>query len=244
MRSVCGGRDRARRVLSGRTQVKWFSRVAAWLRAYGRGHNFTCDICGREVFGGERICAACRAALPVISLGCPVCGRRVGEPGVCAACKQRRPVADMVRSRFVHEGEARRLIWRFKRGEKYLARTLAEEMAPLLRAFPGADALVPVPMTARAKRRRGYDQALALAQELSEQSKIPLVCAVEKRRETAPQKSLTRREREKNLEGCFAVTDRKAVRGKRVVIVDDTYTTGATVDELAAVLRRAGAAAV
>lgn len=218
-----------------------FSRLAARLRGYERTHNFTCDVCGREVFAGEHVCDSCRAALPAIGRHCPVCGRRVREEGVCAACKQRRPVAGKVRSCFSHEGEAARLVLRFKRGERYLACTLAEWMLPLLAAFPGTDALVPVPMTKRAKRRRGFDQTLLLARELSEWSGVPVLCAAEKRRDTPPQKSLSRSERAKNLEGCFRVADRAAVRGKTLLIVDDTYTTGATADELAAVLLRAGA---
>ena len=100
---------------------------------------------------------------------------------------------------------------------------------------------MPVPMAVRALRRRGYNQAELLARELSALTGLPVLTAAEKRRETPPQKSLSRREREKNLEGCFHVTDRKAVRGKKLIIVDDAYTTGATVDVLAAVLRRAGA---
>lgn len=203
--------------------------------------NYTCDVCGREVFGGERICAHCRERLPVPRVVCPVCGRRVEEEGVCASCKQRRPVPNMVRSRFVHEGDALRLMLRYKGGERYLAQTFALELLPLLEAFPRPDALVPVPMTARERRRRGFDQARLLAERLSAQSGIPVLCAAEKTRETAQQKTLSRREREKNLEGCFHVGDRAAVRDKTLLIIDDTLTTGATVHALAGVLLRAKA---
>ena len=224
--------------------MMFFVRLAERIRAYDRTHNFTCNLCGREVFGGEHICSACRARLFYIDRCCPVCGRRVSEEGICADCKQRRPVADMVRSRFLHEGACERLVLRFKCGERYLAATLAQETAPLLQEFDAVDALVPVPMTARAKRRRGYDQALLLAKEISAISAVPVLCAVTKQRETPEQKGLGRRERETNLAGCFHVTDRKEVKGKRLVIIDDIYTTGATVDELASVLKRAGAAKV
>ena len=215
--------------------------IRAWLHGSAREENFTCDVCGREVFGGERICAECEKALPVIRLGCPVCGRRVREAGVCAACKQHRPVPGKVRSRFVYEGDAMRLVWRYKQGERYLAGTLAGQMLPLLGEFPGTQALVPVPMTSRAKRRRGFDQTLLLAERLSERSGIPVLRTAEKVRDTPAQKTLTRRERADNLKGCFRVADRRGVKGKCLLIVDDTYTTGATVDELAAVLLRAGA---
>lgn len=222
----------------------WRERAAAWLKHYERTHNFTCDVCRREVFAGERICASCRGALPFIRVRCPVCGRRVKEEGVCAACKRSRPVVRAARSALVHEGDAARLVRRFKQGERYLAVTLARLIAPLAEEFAGTHALVPVPMTERARRRRGYDQSLLLAQEVSALSGIPLLCAVQKRRETSAQKTLGRQERAKNLEGCFSVADRGSVRGKKLLIVDDTYTTGATADELASVLLRAGAAEV
>lgn len=230
----------------GESGMNIFMRMAKGLRRLLQNGtiNYTCDVCGREVFGGERICAHCRERLPVPRVVCPVCGRRVEEEGVCASCKQRRPVPNMVRSRFVHEGDALRLMLRYKGGERYLAQTFALELLPLLEAFPRPDALVPVPMTARERRRRGFDQARLLAERLSAQSGIPVLCAAEKTRETAQQKTLSRRERETNLRGCFRVADRKCVRGKRLLIVDDIYTTGATADEFASVLLRAGAAAV
>ena len=71
-----------------------------------------------------------------------------------------------------------------------------------------------------------------------------LLSPAEKTRETEGQKFLGRKEREENLKGCFHVRDRKSVRGKRVLIVDDTLTTGATANELAGALLRAGAAEV
>ena len=225
---------------------KFFSKIAQWMRRYDESHNFTCDICGREVFGGERVCAACRAQLPFNGgHACPLCGRKVLEAGVCIECKDSRPVVEKARSCFVHEGSAAALVLQFKKGKRYLVRALSGFLLPVLEAqFPDADALVFVPMTKRARRRRGYNQARLLAGELSRSSGVPLLDAAEKRRETAAQKALGRREREKNLEGCFRVTDRSAVRGKRIVIVDDTFTTGATVNELARVFYRAGARSV
>ena len=113
---------------------------------------------------------------------------------------------------------------------------------PLLeREFADADSLAFVPMTKRARRKRGYNQSRLLAEELSRRSGKQFLDAAEKRRETSMQKSLGRREREKNLKGCFRVTDKGAVRGKRIVIVDDTFTTGSTVSELARTLLHAGA---
>ncbi len=216
------------------------------MKEYDDTHNFTCDVCGREVFGGERVCLSCMETLPLNNkVYCPFCGRRVKEPGACVDCKKKPLGVAKARSALVHEGEAARLVLRFKNGAKYLYRAAVELMLPILKQeFPDADLLAYVPMTPKSERRRGYNQARLIAAELSERSGIPLYDGAVKRKETETQKSLTREEREKNLEHCFHISDRKGLRDKCVVIVDDILTTGATVSELAAAMKRAGAAKV
>jgi len=213
------------------------------VRKYDDEHNFTCDICGREVFENERVCNKCRSELPWNDeIFCPLCGRKAKEPGICLECKQKPPEFDRARSSFTHEGEAARLVVRFKRGQKYLYRTLCDVLQPLLeREFPDSDAVTFVPMTARAEKARGYNQSELLAEELCRRCGKELLKAVEKTRDTDAQKTLGKQEREKNLSGCFHVYNRKAVKGKKMVIVDDTMTTGSTANELAATLFRAGA---
>lgn len=220
-------------------------RLIGALRRYDE-QSFTCDICGREVFANERICAGCCTALPWnYGTVCPFCGRRVGEPGVCMECKRQRIAVEKARSCFTHEGEAAGLVLRFKNGQRYLRLTLAELMLPLLRQeFPDATALTFVPMTASAEKKRGYNQSRLLAEELSRLSGISVLSCAEKLRDTEMQKTLGRRDREKNLKGCFRITDRAAVKGGALVIVDDTLTTGSTADELSRMLLRAGAKTV
>lgn len=218
-----------------------FSRLIGRMCEFFRTHNFTCDVCGREVFENERICRACHAALPHNGGPvCPFCGRSVAEGGACLECKQKPLVVKKARSALLHAGEAAHLVLRFKRGDRYLFRTLAELLLPIAGEF-SPDAVVGVPMTEKAERARGYNQSYLLAREYARLTALPYLEAAEKRRETQPQKSLGRAEREKNLEGCFRVTDRAAVRGKALLIVDDTMTTGSTASELASVLLRAGA---
>lgn len=222
------------------------SAIRGRVKGYDDAHNFTCDVCGREVFAGERVCQPCRGALPwndgVI---CPYCGRRQKEEGTCLLCKEKPLGPVKARSVFVHEGEAARLVVRFKRGEKYLYRTLAELSLPLfLREFSEVEAIMGVPMSERALKKRGYNQSELFAERLAELAKKPWFAPAVKRKETGAQKFLGRREREKNLEGCFHIKERKAVRGKKILIVDDTMTTGATVSELTGALKRAGAAEV
>lgn len=208
-----------------------------------RTYNFTCDICGREVFENERVCTVCLSLLPWNNEHiCPLCGRKVKEEGICLECKQEPLRTDLSRAPLLHEGKAIGLVTRFKRGQKYLANTLSELMLDTLeREFPDAEALVFVPMTAKAQKKRGYNQSRLLAEELSVRSGLPLLDVSVKQHETEAQKSLGRRDRQKNLEKCFHIFDRPAVKKKTLVIIDDTLTTGATTSELADALKRAGA---
>ncbi len=213
---------------------------------YEDTHNFTCDVCGCEVFANERVCDDCRRHLPWnVAPVCPLCGRKVGEEGICLDCKQKRLAVGKARSPFLHEGEAARLVVRFKRGQKYLYRTLCDFLQPVFeKEFSDADAITFVPMTEKAEKARGYNQSRLLAEELAKRCGRELIAPAVKQHETKAQKTLGRKEREENLKGCFHVRERKLVRGRRILLVDDTMTTGATASELAETLLRAGAANV
>ncbi len=222
--------------------MELIARIKKAVKQYDDTHNFTCDICGREVFANERICAPCEKLLPFNNaLVCPYCGRRVKEEGACIECKASPLGVKKARSVFVHEGEAARLVVRFKRGEKYLYRTIIDTMVPLFDAeFSFVQGIVAVPMTEKAEKKRGYNQARLLAEELSARTGVLFLDALRKEKETPSQKFLSRRDREKNLEGCFRA-DRALVKGKKLLIIDDTLTTGATISAVAAALKRAKA---
>lgn len=207
--------------------------------------NFTCDICGRETFG-TNICEECAKTLTFNDKEvCPVCGRRTVRPEICAECKAQPPEFDGAVSPFIYGGGAALLIKKFKGGDGYLKDYFADEILKKPNDFKRYDCIVCVPMTGRAKRKRGYNQSELLAKAVSERSGVPyLKDAVEKRKETGEQKELSRKERGKNLKGCFKVVKKKEVKGKRVLVADDVLTTGATADEMARALKKAGAAEV
>ena len=225
--------------------MKFFEQLKNAVKSYDETHNFTCDICGREVFENERVCTPCARTLPYVGdTYCPFCGRKTLEAGACLDCKQRPLAVGKARAVCVHEGVPARLVVQFKRSKRYLARTIAGLMLPLLEEFPNTELLICVPMTKKAERKRGYNQSRLLGQELSALSGIPYLEPVVKTRETSSQKFLTRQEREENLTGCFRVHERAAVRDKSILIVDDTMTTGTTASEMARVLKNAGAGKV
>lgn len=107
------------------------------------------------------------------------------------------------------------------------------------------DIIVPVPMTKSGQKKRGFNQAQKIAKELSYYSRRP-VCssALVKIRETKQQHTLTERQRRENLKGAFWVVRAHEISGKRVLLVDDVFTTGSTADECAKMLKKAGASCV
>ncbi len=220
----------------------------AFLRKTFYNDRLTCAACGADVFADSRFCPHCLQALPFNrGFVCSKCGRKIAQRyPVCLECKAAMPSYRKARSAFCYDGEIVRLIRAFKNGKRYLAGAFAEAMLPLLRAeFADADCIAFVPMTAEAEKKRGYNQARLLAEALGEGAGIPVEAGLlVKTRETGEQKSLSRRERAENLKGSFRVHERTKCRGRRVLLIDDVLTTGATADAVAEALTGAGAAAV
>jgi ComF family protein len=132
-------------------------------------------------------------------------------------------------------------------GERRLAVPLGEAMASRWQAAAaGGDLLVPVPVHRERARKRGYDQAVLLAQVASKGLAIPCRPCLQRSRNTAPQFDLDRRSRRSNVAGAFALSPGEAahVAGRWPILVDDVVTTGSTLGACAEVLYRAGAVAV
>lgn len=217
-----------------------------------------------------RRCASCRSAIDCMNRDylcrrclellifiedpvCDVCGLplfgEITRRAVCPDCRGSRPSFRKARSAFIFSGSARDMVLRYKYGrETYLSSPLARWMAGVVRrAFDrGAlDLIASVPIHPRKSRERGFDQARLLAGRLSRLIGVPLARKVLIRRNYSPsQTRLSRAERRKNIASVFAVKDRDYFKGKRVLLVDDVYTTGATANECSRVLVKAGAAAV
>ncbi len=154
-----------------------------------------------------------------------------------------------------YEGGLRELIHLLKFGgvrpaANVLGRMLAESIAALQGEFAGnCLAVVPVPLHRSKLRQRGFNQAELIARAALKVSapddRLKLCPAVlERKRETTSQIGLTQHQRRENVRGAFAVAQAHAIKGREVLIVDDVFTTGATVSECARILRRAGATKV
>jgi ComF family protein len=148
-----------------------------------------------------------------------------------------------------YEGAAKALVWALKyQGRLSLVRFLGEGMTDLVLERLGndpADAVVPVPLYPTRLRERTFNQAEALAQTLARRLHLPCRTRLLQRLQpTRPQAELDRRERIANVQGAFGVRPDPWVRLSRILLVDDVFTTGATGDSCAKVLKRAGAASV
>jgi ComF family protein len=177
--------------------------------------------------------------------GAPL-GAEVSEGAVCAVCIARPPRWDRARAAFVYEAASRRLVLDLKRsGRRDGLVTFAGWMAQAgARLLAEADLIVPVPLHYARLATRGFNQSAWLASALSRRSGVPLaVDALKRTRRTPTQGGLSARARRRNVAGAFAVRPSRAglVHGKRIVLIDDVLTTGATLSACTRALKRAGA---
>ncbi len=216
-----------------------------------------CSHCGTGSgeFPVPFLCSSCWSDLsPVPAPVCPRCGRpfdsaealSVSPDHTCWHCRKEPPDVDQAIAAGLFEGSLRQAIHVYKyRPLMALGRPLAEWMTGRIRKVEQLDVIMPVPLHATRLRKRGFNQALLLARSASEAYSIPLVYDnLTRVRPTRPQVELSGRERSANVKGAFALKRLREVAGKRVLLVDDVLTTGATMNECSRTLRDARAEAV
>ncbi len=205
-----------------------------------------CPVCDRPVRPfGAKICPECIGKLKMLKQPyCMKCGKGVAEEEeFCTDCRKSQHV--FVRGRALYEyDKAAASIYRFKYGERQeYAGFFGEELGRYLGNFVKAvnpDALIPIPLHVKRERRRGYNQAALLASALGEQLNIPVADKFLLRvKHTTPLKRLNPQERQNNLKKAFIIAQND-VKLKTVILVDDIYTTGSTMDEAARTLMRGG----
>jgi len=167
------------------------------------------------------------------------------EQGLCGLCRRGANGFDAAYSFGAYEGTLRELIHLFKYQR---IRTLAAPLGMMLvSALPRDerfDVISPMPMHWMRRWQRGFNQAELLARMIGRRTGIPVRNLVRRRRATAPQAGLSNAQRRSNVAGVFAVRRRTGIAGRRILLVDDVFTTGATASACAAALKRAGAARV
>jgi len=167
------------------------------------------------------------------------------ESGRCRLCRSGARGFDMAYCFGAYEDTLRQLIHLFKYGRiKPLARTLAAHLASALPRDQKFDVVVPMPLHWRRRWQRGFNQSELLARLSARRCGIPMVNAVRRTRATAAQAGLSNARRRENVAGAFRVRKPQAVEGRRVLLIDDVMTTGATASACALALKRGGASSV
>ncbi|WP_375402583.1 ComF family protein [uncultured Sphingomonas sp.] len=206
-----------------------------------------CAGCGTIVGEDHRFCGACWSGMRF--LGPPWCaGCRVpfeydrGEDARCAACLADPPRHAGVFAAVAYDELSRRLALNLKYGRRVgLGETMARYMARIIPG--GVDLLVPVPLHRWRLWSRGFNQAVVIGAAVSRATEVPLDReALVRTRATPSLKGQGRTARARAVRGAFAVPDRERIAGRRIALIDDIYTTGATAQAATAALLRAGAA--
>ncbi|OEU79721.1 MAG: hypothetical protein BA872_05565 [Desulfobacterales bacterium C00003060] len=227
-----------------------------------------CLICSayydfRQVSNGKRtsdslsdftiqyFCETCRKdIIRTASPFCTKCGfpfvSREGENHTCSECLLEKRYFRMARSFGVYQGALMEAIHHLKYKKKT---SLCRPLSGLAREtffqfwdMSTIDLLVPVPLHVKRLRERGFNQAHLLIRRWAKQEGITLDClTLSRNRHTKPQTTLSRAERRKNIKGAFSLRHSEKIKGQKILLVDDVYTTGATVNECARVLKKGGA---
>jgi competence protein ComFC len=207
-----------------------------------------CVGCGKE---GEYICGECNRTLKtIIPPVCPRCGRPVvqeSSQNSCPGCAGWQEGLDGVRAPFLFEGVIREAVHEFKYNN---LRALAPELATLMYQYiidylvPG-EVLVPVPLHPKKLKERGYNQSDLLAEEVGGMAGLPVIddCLVRTKYTSSQARSTAVSERQRNVTGAFACRDGR-LKDKKVILIDDVSTSGATLNACAGVLKSYGAETV
>jgi len=203
---------------------------------------------------GQAFCPACKEQIRFLTGSlCPICGIAFFDSPapdhLCGNCLESKPYFSLARAVASYETLILDLIHQFKYGRNItVGSALASFMAEF--CFPDFDfaeysLILPVPLHIRRLRERSFNQALILAQAIEKKYQIPVNFSLLKRRKfTLTQTGLDKKEREKNMKGAFAVTENAKIEGKNIILIDDVYTTGATINQCAKPLIKAGAGKV
>lgn len=218
-----------------------------------------CRFCRERLVGQDEqsFCRRCLEKIRLVSHPlCTLCGRPFlggsGDDHLCGLCMARAPHFFQARAWACYPGEEneenplREVLQRFKYGRKVsLGKPLGWLMAKGgLEFFRGStfDTIIPVPLHPKRLRWRGFNQAVLLAREVGRSWQVPVDPFILFRsRETPPQTQLDEGERRKNVRGAFALNPNKSVQGRVLLLVDDVYTSGATVNECSRTLMGGGA---
>lgn len=206
-----------------------------------------CVFCGKEVGGDINLCEHCITLLPFIKgKTCLKCGGHVLEEDVCMDCAKSDHAFIRNFAIFDYDGVFRDKVLAFKQtGRKYIGHAFSPFIYEKYKSLDiHFDMVIPMPISKERERERGFNQADILVEYIEDREHSIRRDIVFKVKNTPHQTGLSKENRQINLDGAFAVADKSLVKGKTILIVDDIYTTGATMSQVAETLMRAKAKAV
>ena len=214
-----------------------------------------CPCCEKVLDESERgFCKDCLSQIRWIEPPfCSICGApfpsRDIEDHPCSDCMSKKRYFTIARVIGLYEGTLRKVIhqWKYE-GRSSLTPYFVKWMGEALYRYwpaPFFDLIIPVPLHKSRLRNRGFNQAMVLVKGLSDLTGLPYAKRILiKKKATIPQVDLSILEREKGLKGSFEINQNEKIKGKRILLIDDVYTTGATVNECSKVLMSSGAKSV
>ena len=208
-----------------------------------------CYNCSKLISYSEinNLCDACLEKIRFIEKCCKKCGRELTSGGeVCASCLATEPFYSLARSIAVYDGMIRDLIIKYKyAGKKELSRPFSQIMIPFFNLYfkeKGVDYIIPIPLHQNREKKRGFNQVGLMARELTQLTGIPLQDGLVRIKDSLPLYNLSTEERLRVITGCFTIVERSNLSDKTILIIDDIFTTGTTVNEASAVLLNQGKA--
>lgn len=197
-----------------------------------------CLACGLE---GALLCSVCLPLLPEIQPQCYRCYRTTNGNKTCASCRRGSPL-ECVWIRSSYDGFAEALVRSLKFNRALMAAdTIAASLAnQFISAFPKNGVIVPIPTASGRVRQRGYDQSVLIAKALSRKTKLPYSSML-LRRGQQRQTGSSRSHRLMQLQDAFQIKQHKILTTKEVILVDDVFTTGATLEAAARTIKQAKA---
>ncbi|HNY70208.1 MAG TPA: ComF family protein [Syntrophorhabdus sp.] len=212
--------------------------------------NLICPLrCGGCNVHGHTLCPQCIDSFLVVDeeTSCPICGMPVGIRKACGRCIAEKNMFAEGLYGFYYENRLRDAMHAFKfSGRKDVGRCLVGLVEEKISAFSDKfDCIIPIPVTEKRLRERGFNQSFILAEEIARMTGRPVLHSMlRKTKETKDQYTLSREERRKNIKGAFSLTGNTSLKGKMVLLVDDLYTTGQTSREAARILYQGKAQSV
>ena len=201
-----------------------------------------CVACKKPVAHQDNhICEECLQSIKISTEKCSICSGLL-EAGKCIFCSERKVYIDKNICCFDYEGAIKNLMAGYKfRGHKRISKVFSTLFINSVVDMPKADIITWVPMTKKKVWKRGYNQSQVLAKELGKQYRLKYLKLLDESKEALVQRELNIAERFFNILGRYTVLNKSRVLGKSIILIDDVFTTGATINECARVLKEAGA---